>query len=59
MAAAAEWQERVKRLFTGPDADALADAARRRFARVKLTRPDATRKGSAELYLVCVGHRPA
>jgi len=47
------------KLFTGPDADALADAARRRFARVKLTRPDATRKGSAELYLVCLEYRAA
>ena len=49
----------VVKIFTGPEADALVATARPRFARVKLTRPDATRKGSAELYLVCVGRRPA
>jgi 23S rRNA (uridine2552-2'-O)-methyltransferase len=45
------------KLFTSPEADALVGAARGRFRTVKLTRPDATRKGSAEVYLVCVGKR--
>lgn len=45
------------KLFTSPEADALVSAARSRFRTVKLTRPDATRKGSAEVYLVCLGLR--
>jgi 23S rRNA (uridine2552-2'-O)-methyltransferase len=45
------------KLFTAPETDAVVAAARRRFERVKLTRPEATRKGSAELYLVCLGFR--
>ena len=43
------------KLFTAPETDAVVAAARRRFASVKLTRPEATRKGSAEMYLVCSG----
>lgn len=45
------------KLFTAPETDALVADARRRFERVKLTRPEATRRGSAELYLVCRGFR--
>jgi 23S rRNA (uridine2552-2'-O)-methyltransferase len=40
------------KLFTAPETDAVVAAARQRFATVKLTRPEASRKGSAELYLV-------
>lgn len=43
------------KLFTAPEIDAVVVAARRRFQRVKLTRPEATRRGSAEVYLVCLG----
>ena len=42
------------KLFTAPEADALVADVRRRFASAKLTRPEATRKGSDEIYLVCV-----
>lgn len=45
------------KVFTAEETDALVAAARRRFAAVKLTRPEATRKGSAELYMVCLGLR--
>ncbi len=45
------------KLFTAPETDGVVAAARRRFQRVKLTRPEATRRGSAELYLVCLGFR--
>ena len=47
------------KLFTSPEADALVSAARMRFRTVKLTRPEATRKESAELYLVCLDRRAA
>jgi 23S rRNA (uridine2552-2'-O)-methyltransferase len=47
----------LTKLFTGADTSALAAAARARFATVKLTRPEATRKGSAELYLLATGFR--
>ena len=49
----------VLKLFTAPETDAVVAEARRRFATVKLTRPEATRKGSAEMYLICVGFRGA
>jgi 23S rRNA (uridine2552-2'-O)-methyltransferase len=47
------------KLFTAPESDAIAAAARRQFATVKRTTPEATRKGSAEMYLVGVGYRAA
>jgi len=47
------------KLFTAPETDALVADVRRRFDSVKLTRPEATRKGSAEVYLVALGFRPA
>jgi len=43
------------KLFTAPETDAVVAAARRRFKTARLTRPDATRRGSAEIYLVCLG----
>jgi 23S rRNA (uridine2552-2'-O)-methyltransferase len=45
------------KVFTAPETDALVRAARPRFETVKLTRPEASRKGSAELYLVALGFR--
>ena len=47
------------KLFTGPENDAVIAAARRRFETVKLTSTEATRKGSAELYLIGIGFRGA
>ena len=45
------------KLFTAPEIDAVVNAARDRFESVKRTHTEATRKGSAEQYLVCVGFR--
>ena len=45
------------KLFTTPDADKVVDAARSRFRTVKRVVPDATRKGSAELYLLGLDFR--
>ncbi len=45
------------KLFTAPEADALVADIRRRFTSTKLTRPEATRKGSDEIYLVCLGFK--
>lgn len=47
------------KLFTAPETDAIVAAARRQFDTVKRTSPEATRKGSAEMYLVGVGFRGA
>jgi 23S rRNA (uridine2552-2'-O)-methyltransferase len=47
----------VLKLFTAPEADALVAEVRRRFGSAKLTRPEATRKGSDEIYLVCSGFK--
>jgi 23S rRNA (uridine2552-2'-O)-methyltransferase len=43
------------KFFTAPESDAIVAAARQRFTTVKRTSPEATRKGSAEMYLVGVG----
>lgn len=45
------------KLFTTPDADVVVAGARSRFRTVKRVVPEATRKGSAELYLVCLDFR--
>jgi 23S rRNA (uridine2552-2'-O)-methyltransferase len=47
----------VVKLFTAPETDALVAAARRQFQTIKRTSPEATRKGSAEIYLVGLGKR--
>ncbi len=47
----------VIKVFTGAETDAVAAAARRSFATAKLTKPEASRKESAELYLVCTGFK--
>jgi 23S rRNA (uridine2552-2'-O)-methyltransferase len=49
----------VVKVFTSPEADALTVRLRRDFATVKRTRPDASRAGSAEMYLIALGFRPA
>jgi 23S rRNA U2552 (ribose-2'-O)-methylase RlmE/FtsJ len=43
----------------GPEADAFVRAIRPRFAKAKTVRPQATRPGSTERYLVAWEHRPA
>jgi 23S rRNA (uridine2552-2'-O)-methyltransferase len=43
------------KIFTADGSDTVVAAARGRFRTVKLTKPEATRKGSSELYLVCLG----
>jgi 23S rRNA (uridine2552-2'-O)-methyltransferase len=45
------------KLFTAPESDAVVAAARRIFKTVKLTRPEATRKGSTEMYLICLDRK--
>jgi 23S rRNA (uridine2552-2'-O)-methyltransferase len=47
------------KLFIGPESDAIAADLRRWFRTVKRTRPEATRAGSSELYLIALGYRPA
>jgi len=46
----------VIKLLRGADAAVVA-AARRQFARVRLYRPEASRAGSSEIYLVATGYR--
>jgi 23S rRNA (uridine2552-2'-O)-methyltransferase len=47
----------VVKVLTGIDTSELLATARERFLSCKLTRPDATRKGSTECYLVATGFR--
>jgi 23S rRNA (uridine2552-2'-O)-methyltransferase len=49
----------VCKIFMNSDYSALRDAVARRFEHVATARSPATRKGSAELYLVARGLRPA
>lgn len=46
------------KLFAGTEGEALAADLRRSFRTVKRTRPEATRAGSSELYLVALDYRP-
>jgi 23S rRNA (uridine2552-2'-O)-methyltransferase len=48
----------VCKIFMNPDYAELRDSVARRFENVATTRAEATRKGSAELYLVARGLRP-
>jgi len=48
----------VCKIFMNSDYPELRDTVGRRFDRVAATRSEATRKGSAELYLVARGFRP-
>lgn len=45
--------------FTSAETDALVQRLKRDFATVKRTRPEASRAGSAELYVIAAGYRPA
>lgn len=47
----------VIKLVRGAES-AITAAARRAFARVQLVRPEATHRGSSEIYLVAQGYRP-
>jgi len=47
----------VVKVLSGIDTGELLATARERFRSCKLTRPDATRKGSTECYLVATGFR--
>ncbi|MEM9403317.1 MAG: 23S rRNA (uridine(2552)-2'-O)-methyltransferase RlmE [Pseudomonadota bacterium] len=47
----------VCKLFQGEGADAFIALARQRFQRVKVVKPDASRAGSREVYLVGLGYR--
>jgi 23S rRNA (uridine2552-2'-O)-methyltransferase len=47
----------VIKLVRGAESGIMA-AARRVFARVQLARPEATHRGSSEIYLVAQGYRP-
>ena len=49
----------VIKLFTRPDLTEIQGRLRALFSRVRLTRPEATRKGSAEVYAVANGYRGA
>jgi 23S rRNA (uridine2552-2'-O)-methyltransferase len=49
----------VCKIFMNSDYAELRDSVARRFEHVATTRSEATRKGSAELYLVARGLRPA
>jgi 23S rRNA (uridine2552-2'-O)-methyltransferase len=44
--------------FASPDTDALVADLRDSFAAVKRARPEATRTGSAEVYIVALGFQP-
>lgn len=46
------------KLFMGAGFEQRRDRLREQFAAVRLTRPDATRKGSAEVYAIAREHRP-
>lgn len=45
------------KVFDGPELNELAANIKARFGKVRRVRPEATRKGSRELYLVCTKHR--
>jgi len=46
------------KLMDGPESDAAVRRLRRLFERVKSSRPEASRKGTSERYLVGSGYRP-
>jgi 23S rRNA (uridine2552-2'-O)-methyltransferase len=47
----------VCKLFQGEGADAFIAEARERFARVRIVKPEASRSGSSEVYLVARNYR--
>ena len=48
----------IERAFMGEETELVLVEARKCFGRVKLTRPEASRKGSAEMYLLGLDFRP-
>lgn len=48
----------VAKLFMGRDFEGFRDDVRRVFTEVKVVRPEATRGGSMEIYLVGLGRKP-
>ena len=48
----------LMKVFMTADTEAFLQQVRAAFQKVKLTKPEATRKGSAELYLVALDLRP-
>lgn len=46
----------VVKVFSGPETDAVVARLDRCFDTVKRTRPDASRSGSAEMYVIALGH---
>lgn len=48
----------LTKVFEGPDLQGLVAELRTAFGQVRRIRPEATRKGSRELYLLCEPHRP-
>jgi 23S rRNA (uridine2552-2'-O)-methyltransferase len=46
----------VVKLFMSPSYDAMVARLKAAFERVRTTRPEATRKGSAEIYALAFGH---
>jgi 23S rRNA (uridine2552-2'-O)-methyltransferase len=44
------------KLFAGSESDVFVEDLKSSFAAVKLTRPQATRSGSSELYAVALGY---
>lgn len=49
----------VAKLLDAPEAQAFVTRLRPRFASAKVTKSQATRKGSSEKYLIALGFRPA
>jgi len=49
----------LMKVFMSPDEPLLVARLRSGFDDVRTTRPEATRRGSAELYAVCTGYRSA
>ena len=49
----------VVKVFSSPETDALIARVNEHFTAVKRTKPDASRAGSAEHYVIATGYRPS
>jgi 23S rRNA (uridine2552-2'-O)-methyltransferase len=49
----------LMKVFSGPSHDEAIRRARAAFREVRATRPEASRQGSSELYLIALDHQPA
>jgi len=45
------------KLFDGQEREALVGDLKTLFSDVRVTRPDATRKSSFEIYIICKGYK--